>query len=233
MPIYTPDRLSKLPKDPMAGLVSICDLFVLVDESNNENGEGDVNDYIEQYSMLRAYCKRFGYNYSLDDIPLESNNVIGFIRTMFAHVSSEARIETQKIKAQKFESFFDNYFSAEVGFELTDGDISEIHRLTSDLRSRITQTLVLDEKHKQRILSRLESMQAEIHKKLSDFDRITGTMYEVLSVIKKAGESAEPWMRIVRQVLIIIWASQGRVYELPSSAPMDFLPNEDSDSTED
>jgi len=225
MPIFTSERLAKIPKDPTEGLLHICDIFFSEIDQNTDPQETDMKDYIECYALLRKYTEARGFDYNLNPIPINLTNIAGFVRNEFIAVQSNTRKTSQQKTEQSFENFFSNHFQGGQNFELSDGDIQEIQRLTNDLRSRILQTLDLEEKHKQRIISRLEAMQKEIHKVQSNFDVLTGTMCEVLSVIKKAGDAAEPWTRIVKNIMHIAWASQGRVYELSSSIPMTLLPN--------
>jgi len=229
MPIFTTDRLAKIPEDPTQGLLYICRFFSEVDHENHQTQVGEDADYIEFYVLLRAYCKARSYTYQFEELPLNTPHITSFVRNAFARIGEDAKKASQQRVAQSFDQYFSGHFSGTLHFELSEGDVSEIQRLTNELRGRIIQTLILEEKHKQRILKRLEAMQMEIHKRQSNLDQVTGTMCEVLAVIKKAGESAEPWTRIVRNILVIAWASQGRVYELPSSAPMSLLALDDND----
>jgi hypothetical protein len=118
---------------------------------------------------------------------------------------------------------FSAHFSQTEGFQLTDGDIAEIDDLIGRLRNAIGASEDLEPKHKQRVLKKLESLQGEIHKKMSDFDRIAGAVCEVLVVAKKVGEAGEPWVRMAKELLEVIWRSQAHFFELRSSAKMDLL----------
>jgi hypothetical protein len=231
---YTLERLAKIPADPTEGLVYICETFFRQDDAFTQNQEQDYSQeeikfYIEAYALLRAYNKVKGFRYNLEDAPSESSDhiQIAFIRNVFSSVQAEVNKVSKQKTAQSFEQFFESHLRGINQFELSDGDIEEIQKLINELRQKIKDAESLDEKYKLRILTRLEKLQTEIHKSQSSFDTLTGTMYEVLSVIQKAGEAATPWYKIVRGIMLIAWASQGRIYELPSSAPMNFLTDAD------
>ena len=117
-------------------------------------------------------------------------------------------------------------FSTADTYVLTDGDIEEINKRVAELRQSISASEALEPKHKQRVLGRLEALQREIHKRVSDFDRVVGTVCDVLVVAKKVGEAAEPWVRMAKNILEIVWRSQAQSFQLPSSAKMDLLKEE-------
>ncbi|WP_018016010.1 hypothetical protein [Teredinibacter turnerae] len=102
-------------------------------------------------------------------------------------------------------------------YEFTDGDLDRVQQLINELRSEITQSDLFEESHRARLLRRLEAMQSEMHKKMSDVDRIWGLVGDAGIVIGKFGKDAKPFVDRIRELSQIAWKTQARAEELPSS----------------
>lgn len=87
------------------------------------------------------------------------------------------------------------------------------------MRQIISKTDNLAKSHKSRLLNRLEKLQSELHKSVSDLDRFWGLLIDASIVLKKVGENAKPIVDRVREIVDIIWRVQIRAEELPSNTP--------------
>lgn len=58
---------------------------------------------------------------------------------------------------------------------LSDADLARIQTLVNELRDEISRSTKLAEDHRKRLLSRLERLQRELHKRISDLDRFYGS----------------------------------------------------------
>jgi len=76
----------------------------------------------------------------------------------------------------------------------------------------------LDEGHKQRMLKRLEKMQSELHKKMSDISRFYELMGDAGVALGKLGEGAKPFVDRIKEIVDIGWKSQARAEQLQSDA---------------
>ena len=103
-------------------------------------------------------------------------------------------------------------------YEFTDGDLDRVQQLINELRNEITQSDLFEESHRARLLRRLESMQSEMHKKMSDVDRIWGLVGDAGIVIGKFGKDAKPFVDRIKELSQIAWRTQARAEELPSSS---------------
>jgi hypothetical protein len=63
-------------------------------------------------------------------------------------------------------------------YEFTQGDLDRIQVLINELRTLISESEVFEADHQRRLLVRLEKLQAEMHKKVSDVDRFWGLFGE-------------------------------------------------------
>lgn len=113
-------------------------------------------------------------------------------------------------------------------YEFTDGDLNRVQQLINELRSEITQSDLFEGSHRARLLRRLEAMQSEMHKKMSDVDRIWGLVGDAGIVIGKFGKDAKPFVDRIRELSQIAWKTQARAEELPSSSQNPLLES-DSD----
>jgi hypothetical protein len=119
--------------------------------------------------------------------------------------------ELNKLRKQ-FSTKFGNPFF----YEFTDGDISRIQVLLNELREIISSSAEFDEKHKRRLLKRLESLQSELHKKMSDLDHFWGLVGDAGVVLGKFGQDAKPLVDRIKEITKITWRTQSRAEELPS-----------------
>lgn len=112
-------------------------------------------------------------------------------------------------------------------FEFSDGDLKRIQQIINELRTQVTDSDLFDADHKRRLLRRLEALQSEIHKKMSDVDRIWGLVGDAGIALGKFGRDAKPIVDRIRELTQIAWRTQARTEELPSSSVNPLLENED------
>lgn len=101
-------------------------------------------------------------------------------------------------------------------YEFSQGDLERVQSLINQLRDLVASCSELEQGHKQRLLNRLESLQSELHKKISDLDRFWGLVGDASVVLAKIGNNAKPIVDRVREITDIIWQTQSRTEELPS-----------------
>jgi len=119
----------------------------------------------------------------------------------------------------KYNTLFDNTFS----YEFTTGDLDRIQKLINELRDNINLSELFTAEHKQRLLTRLERIQTELHKKVSDLDRFWGLIGDAGVVIGKFGNDAKPIVDRIKEIADIVWRTQSRSEELPSGTTIPFL----------
>lgn len=108
-------------------------------------------------------------------------------------------------------------------YEFTDGDLHRIQQLINELRDHVSESTLFDDGHKSRLLRRLEALQSEMHKKVSDVDRLWGLIGDAGIAIGKFGKDAKPFVDRIKELSQITWRTQSRAEELPSGAPNPFL----------
>ncbi|ACI99797.1 hypothetical protein [Rhodospirillum centenum] len=105
------------------------------------------------------------------------------------------------------------------GYTLTEGDIERAQNIINELRGLIAASDSLEERFRQRLLRKLESLQSELHKRMSDFDRVYGMIADASVLMRKIGEDAKPIVERIRELVGIAWRSQAQGEELSSDTP--------------
>lgn len=118
-------------------------------------------------------------------------------------------------------------FSAKLGvgfvYEFSEGDLNKVQTNINELRDLISKATIFEIKHQQRLLSRLERLQSELHKKMSDLDRFWGFVGDAGVVMGKVGTEAKPFTDRIKDIMNVVWNTQARAEELESGAPNLFI----------
>ncbi len=112
-------------------------------------------------------------------------------------------------------------------YEFPEQDVAEIQQLLNRLRELIFEAEHLTENHKARLLRRLEQLQTELHKKMSDLDRFWGLLGDAGVAIRKFGEDTKrvaAVLAIIGKIAHIVWKAQLSAHQLPPDAPHPMLP---------
>lgn len=120
----------------------------------------------------------------------------------------------------QFEKSVESYFNNSFSIEFTDGDIDRLQQLINEMREFLASSEFIEEGHKLRLLKKLEKLQSELHKKMSSVDACWGLMGDAGAALGKFGKDVKPFTDRVREFLEIVWRSQARAEELPSSAKL-------------
>ena len=107
-------------------------------------------------------------------------------------------------------------------YEIPDNDLQRAQQIFNELRDLFSNSTFFDEDHKRRLLDKLERMQRELHKRVSDFDRWLGLAIDIAKALGEAGTEAKPIVDRIRELLDIARRAQSKVEKLPD--PKDILP---------
>ena len=223
------DFLDGLPDDPNEAGRLVCEKIISAYNTMSENEITErYYDFIKAYEVLKiladvssAPVGKAGITgkYLKNDI----ESIINFCRAslvVFAKFSVTSNgDELRDILTKKFGALF--------LYEFTDGDLSRIQELLNELRNHIEDADGLEEEHRQRLLKRLERLQGELHKKVSDLDRFWGLVGDAGVVLGKLGEGAKPIVDRIREISEIVWRTQARREELSSDSKPALLESEE------
>src|SRR5438045_5881321 len=111
-------------------------------------------------------------------------------------------------------------------YEFSETDVQEIQGHINDLRNLFSSSEELTEEHRKRLLRRLEQLQAELNKTMSDLDRFWGLVGDAGVAIRKFGEDSKNAALIVAAIYkltMLIWKAQLVAHGLPYE-PRTILP---------
>lgn len=144
-----------------------------------------------------------------------SNNFIGDVQSLIeALMKRESAISLQR----QFENRFKKIIKGGFGYDFSEADVSRVQTLIDELRKLLTADNSLDDDHKRRLLFRLEKLQKELHKRVSDLSNFYNLMGDAGVALGKLGKDAKPLVDRITEILQIGWKAQARAERLPSSA---------------
>ncbi|WP_324026754.1 hypothetical protein [Aeromonas caviae] len=221
--LFSKDFVTYVMENPFRGVVRACDQVKEIlngYENINEWSDDEQEILIEGAAFINLVLSEKGY-LSEHPFPEISNNVgwnchklheyLTSVRNQFSSYDLNDRVNNH---TETYRSLFPNTFS----YEFSQGDLERVQFLINELREQISNNANLEESHRQRLLKRLEHLQSELHKKVSDLDRFWGLVGDAGVVLGKLGTDAKPIVDRIKEIAEIAWKTQARTEELPSSA---------------
>lgn len=148
----------------------------------------------------------------------DRNSSCAAISVFLTDVSREFEQQLSGHKLESLKKKFASIVSVSFAYEFTEGDVTRIQTLINELRDLMANDSALDEGHKRRLLKRLEELQKELHKKVSDLSHFYTLMGDFGVATGKLGKDAKPFTDRIGELLGFAWKAQARAEELPSSA---------------
>ena len=223
--MYFDEKFAKsLPEDPVEAIPKIADHFTQKMSTTQSKPVMLYPVCQEAMAFIQAYSQANGLELKEPpqlngdphhDVTQISNYIKGLKGTAMGQIKLDEIARHRGI----FDSMFGNVFH----YEFSDGDLEKIQALLNELRDLISKTDELKAEHRDRLLRRLEKVQSEFHKRVSDFDRLYGVVIDISLLIGQFGENIKPVTDRIREIMGIVRPSQNRAYELSSSAPLKLL----------
>jgi hypothetical protein len=101
-------------------------------------------------------------------------------------------------------------------YKFSEGDFKRTQQLLNELKDLISKSDEIDEDHKSRLLRKLEGLQSELHKKVSDFDRFWGFIVESAVYLGKSGKAVKPIIDRIQELADIVLRIIAKAEDLPS-----------------
>ncbi|MEH6462502.1 MAG: hypothetical protein V7771_01075 [Shewanella psychromarinicola] len=133
-----------------------------------------------------------------------------------------------KLKIDSYKNRYNTALKNTFAYEFSQGDLDRVQVLVAEIRNHITENTSLEENHKFRLLKRLEKLQMELHKRVSDLDRFWGMVGDAGVVLGKLGKDAKPIVDRVKEIAEITWKTQARTEELPSGSQNPMLEHDEN-----
>ncbi len=231
-PIYDDAFVSNLPDDPWEAVVQVSTYFrEWYNALPTEQDLAHHDAIVDAYALLRALVSH--HKAHLCDIPdrcplahnKESN--ITNVVAQFAEIRELAeRAIGDRYSGEYFPTLTERYeamLGGELRIEFRDDEIKQLQTLINDLRDAISGCESLEANHKYRLLRRLERLQKELHKEVSNLDSLWMFIGDAAFVLGQAAEDAKPIFGGIRAIMKIARIAMGRTHGLPAGAIQDFL----------
>jgi hypothetical protein len=220
--LYSDEFLESLKADPIAGVKLACHLAL---NTMKEGGEWTVEEMeaLEEADVLFTELTEAGMMpvvYSVEPLLEEAprGHKVSKIRDAIGSVLKQCEQLELRAQRERLASRIRIGLGRKFAYEFSQGDIERIQSLLNDLRNLVSASDKFKLEHQHRLLARLEALQRELHKKVSDLDRFWGLIGDAGVVLAKLGNDAKPIVDRVREIADIVWNTQGRAEELPSTA---------------
>jgi len=227
--------LESLSDEPVLAIGALLNRAILrYEKTPKELLTDDFDYFLESFTIVTFYLEK------IDDLKIQALNlkssklqIINQIIGLFKPILSEVNRRVQEYEIELKFSDLRKKYSAKFGksffYEFTDGDLVRVQNLINELRDIISASDLIESDHKLRILKRLEKIQSELHKKMSDVDRLWGLIGDAGVLIGKFGKNAKPMVDRIREISNIVWRTQSRAEELPSDAPMEMINQDENE----
>jgi hypothetical protein len=226
--IFSEEFLIDLKNDPIEG--TICLIKIAREEFSDGDGGWTDHDYsvlLEAYALIIEIVES-----QLLRINPPGFEIVGDreadckrINNYLGSLDKYCVTESSKLKVESLRSHFKTSLGSGFSYEFSQGDLERVQLLINQIRELISQTNGLEKDHQRRLLSRLEKLQSEMHKKVSDLDRFWGLIGDAGVVLGKLGKDAKPIVDRIKEVADIVWQTQSRAEELPSGTSIPMLEN--------
>ncbi|MBI3728505.1 MAG: hypothetical protein HY254_09285 [Burkholderiales bacterium] len=218
--------LTQLRDDPISSVLVICQRVEM--EINDELDYWTNKEYqvlLEAVALIDSAIESELISFDTQT-PTVIGNVTDDCKALKFFLNSISQHFTTAAAQQKF-SQMKSQFKLTLGggfsYEFSQGDLTRIQTLVNELREQIASSTLFEGEHQQRLLRRLEKIQTELHKKVSDLDRLWGLIGDAGVVIGKFGNDAKPLVDRIKEIASIVWQTQSRAEELPSGTPVPLL----------
>lgn len=149
-------------------------LIFMIEKLDNQQIAYQAIAAVKAINIINAFCV-------VNNIDQISKQNIG-ISNSSTYVISNVKDRLTKL----LDGEVDNYKKLFIkqNYPLTDEEHETIQSLLNKLRDKVESETRLDEKHKARVLKKLNEMQMELNKNMSTFDNMIGKAHDVFKVLK-------------------------------------------------
>jgi len=221
--IYTEEFINSISAEPVAGCIRICEMAdEALEHMGNEWTDYEYEVLIDALALLESLIEGevieipFSAPAFSGEMAFDCREISSFLHNVKKHFAAQHSLA----RRQRAKARFDAALGARFHYEFSQGDLDKVQHLINELRDMVASSTYLEDEHRQRILKRLERLQSELHKKVSDLDRFWGLIGDAGVVLGKFGENAKPLVDRITEISRIVWQTQSRAEELPSGTPI-------------
>lgn len=226
--LFSDEFIESIANDPIK---STLEIITIIEKNLSNDVKQNYDVFLEGFSLISSILDNFNltlpFHTTKPDLVGDVSDVAK-IEFFFKSVKHEFNKKNTLINFNTKKNRFDALLNQSFSYEFSQGDLDRVQKLINELREEINSSKLFEEKHKSRLLKRLEKLQAELHKKMSDIDAFWGLVGDAGVAIGKFGKDAKPFVDLIKDITDIVWRTQSRAEELPSGTPTPLLENFDS-----
>jgi hypothetical protein len=219
--------VESLRSDPVQGVIELCSRALNDEGGGWESQDVSYKHLSDAYALLKALkeAESLPLEIVLPGLSKSRTVAINEISSLLIQVRKSYESESDKLRVENLTSRYKTVVSKGFVYEFSKGDLEAVQERVNELRLLISSVKGLEKEHQQRLLRRLEKLQGELHKKVSDLDRFWGLIGDAGVVMGKLGDDAKPIVDRMREIADIVWRTQSRAEELPSGTELPRLEN--------
>lgn len=226
--MFSEDFLESIKDDPVLGILNAIDLHDRVSEEYAQYPdflEAEIDTSLQTYALVMSIAEAYGLRIDADEVRSDGGVVetTQAIRLFLTEVQAQFAGHVSTKKLAELRRQFQSALGVQFVYEFSQGDLEKIQALINELRVQISSSELFDKDHQHRLLKRLERLQAEMHKRVSDLDRFWGLIGDAGVALGKFGNDAKPIVDRITEIADIVWRTQSRAEELPSNTPSPLL----------
>lgn len=236
--MFDEEFAKNLPQDSLCAIVKVCNYFIDFENDIYESfGSNDTDkiriEKFDEYMSAYVFLELLVEAYSLDiDIASLDGSVshiqtIEKISVIFRAIDKDVRPrllkQEQRSVYEEARAKYAPMFGKGISYEFSDSDFDKIQGLLNNLRELLTKSDDLEENHRSRLLKRLEELQSELHKKMSNFDKFWGFAVDSSFAFHKVWENSKPFIDDVKEIMQIVCHVQSKTENVQKSFPLNSL----------
>ena len=231
-PLFDDAFVANLPDDPWERVAQVCTRFKEWFTSiPGDKRVGHHEAVVDAYALLRTLVSHHKEHLlGIPDIYKVQHSHEDNVNTIAAQFERIGVIAQQTLGNRTSDHHFttsseryEAMLAGELRIEFHDDEIKQLQVLINALRDAISGCESLEANHKYRLLRRLERLQKELHKEVSNLDSMWMFIGDAAFVLGQAAEDAKPISGLVRGIMRIARIAMGRAHGLPAGAIQDFL----------
>ncbi len=219
---FTNEELQDLPSDALEAAEIVCSrwrLFVATYAENDQRAK-KYDEFLRWGALGQLLIDGYTDVFNVIQPPEVGTDPLKNINAVIESLSAIDKLTTSGLIKKRGDQAFDAHYTElasamghRPAYVFQDDDYSRMQTLINELRSLLSNSEDIHPDHKRRLLKRLEQMQRELHKVVSDLDRAMGFIVEATATLGQAAENLEPVMQRLDEMTKIIQ----RVVTFPTS----------------
>lgn len=235
-----PKDLSEgLPADPFEALVILADRYdewykQLVPSTARVTGsdfreiENNIETAYEFVGLAQALLEAVGERSSPLDLSCDAFTRLQKISMYFSGIRTAHRGAAGRSQIERAKTKYSQRLGISQPYEFTDGDLARLQVLVNELRDAIQGCEQISPNHKARLLARLEKLQRELHKRMSDLQDFWSVCVEASAALGQCGQNLKPLVDRIGELMKIAYNTYLRSNQLLSTTPLPRIESDDS-----